>query len=133
MPRLVLRSGPDGVDRVDGAGGAVVVVPAGDVAVQVHVVFRALEVDEVASTGVAADPAVHRHGFASFGNGANSETFCSGDGCTTRRPRFLATRLPVVAASPLDVAVASLFLLQPARPYEPLRSSAPRPNFPVDR
>ena len=91
-------------------------------------------VDVADRADVAADPAdVDRRGFASFGNGANSETFCSGDGCTTRCPRFLATRLPVVAASPPDVAVASLFLLQPARPYEPLRSSARRPNFPVDR
>ena len=54
MPRLVLRSGPDGADRVDGAGGAVA-VPSGAVAVQVAV---ALQVDEVAPAGVAADPAV---------------------------------------------------------------------------
>ena len=57
MLRSVLRSGRDDADRVDGAGGAVGIrVPAGAVAVQV--VAFALEVDEVAPAGVAADPVV---------------------------------------------------------------------------
>lgn len=80
MPRSVLRSGPDGADRVDGAGGAVVVrARAGAVAVQITA--RAFQVDEVALADVAADPAVDvdRRGFASFGNGANSGT-CSDPG-----------------------------------------------------
>ena len=58
-PRSVLRSGPDDADRVDGVGGAVVVGKhAGVVAVQVAAF--ALEVDEVAPAGVAADRAVDR-------------------------------------------------------------------------
>jgi hypothetical protein len=79
VPRSVLRSGWDGADWVDGAGGAVVVrARAGAVAVQVAAC--ALEVDEVALADVAADPAdVDRRGFASFGNGANSGT-CSDPG-----------------------------------------------------
>ena len=59
MPRSVLRSRPDGADRVNGAGGAVAVrAPAGAIAVQVAVF--APEVDEVEPAGVAADPAVDR-------------------------------------------------------------------------
>ena len=55
VPHSVLRSGPDDADRVDGVGGAVAVgARAGAVAVQV--VAFALEMDEVAPAGVAADP-----------------------------------------------------------------------------
>ena len=54
-PRSVLRSGPDGADRVNRAGGAVA-AHAGAVAVQVAAF--ALEVDEIAPAGVAADQAV---------------------------------------------------------------------------
>ena len=164
-PRSVLRSGPDGADRVDGAGRAVAVgAPAGAVAAQVAA--AALQVDEVAPAGVAADPAVDvaahvapavdaaaapalrvlRAGGVVAGGAAHGGEpggvaqvdvpvravagFFLQGWMATRRPRVLATRLPVVAASPPGVAVASLFLLQPARAYEPLRSSAPQPDFP---
>ena len=79
VPRSVLRSGRDGADRVDRAGGAVAIhAHAGAVAVQITA--RAFQVDEVALADVAADRAdVDRRGFASFGNGANSGT-CSDPG-----------------------------------------------------
>eukprot|EP01043_Picozoa_sp_COSAG02_P039318 COSAG02_NODE_3096_length_7380_cov_36.086910_1_plen_94_part_00 len=55
MTRSVLRSGWDGADRVDGAGGAVAVASAGAVAVQIAAFV--LQVDELAPAGVAADAA----------------------------------------------------------------------------